>query len=53
MSSWDLILGFSFSGITRDYRSTGAGGTFTRVPFPLTLELRPVRLSPGPDVLWS
>src|SRR6266852_1297920 len=50
------VVGMAFWGsssfcTTRASQRTGAVGRFSRVPFPLTSELRPVCLSPGPDAL--
>jgi hypothetical protein len=51
MSSQILILGSILHRFSADYRSTRAAGTFTHVPFSLTLSMRPVCLLPGPGVL--
>ncbi len=38
---------------TPNYRSTGAGGTFTPVPFSHNLEIRPVCISQARVSPWS
>jgi hypothetical protein len=54
MSSRDfIVLGAFLLRFTPNYRSTGAGGTFTPQAFSHNLMLRPVCLLPGPGVLWS
>ncbi len=50
MNSSNFILRNFFSRFGTDYRSTRAVGTFTPVPFSLTLMMRPVCLLPGPGV---
>ncbi len=51
MSSQILILGRFIPRFSADYRSTRAAGTFTHVPFSLTLSMHLVCLLPGPGVL--
>ena len=50
MSSMHFILGNFLPRFATDYRSTRAPGTFTPVPFFLTLGMRPVCLLPAPGV---
>ncbi len=46
MSSLQFISGRFLSQCDLDYRSTPAAGTFSLVLFSLSLEMRPVSLSP-------